>query len=112
MAFTDQDTCTVPECGRPCSNCANLCKRQWVPGIVVCFNSGSGIVTVWYAEREDESGPILVSNWTLLEQYVRGTYAAIQPSAEEIPISAVLGTLGKGITDDLKHNARDAVRRG
>jgi hypothetical protein len=112
MAFTGHDTCTVPGCRQPCSDCANLCKRQCVAGIVVCFNSGSGIVNSWCAEHKDDLGLILVSNWTLVEQCGTETYAANQVAAGEVPISAVLARLGKHIAGDLTSNAGEAVRRG
>lgn len=112
MVFTDQDACAAPECGPPCSECANLCMRQCAAGVVVCFNSGRGIVTTWYAEHEDESGLILVNNSMRVEQYVRETCAANQVAAQKVQISAGLGKLDKHIAADLKRKTRGAVRRG
>jgi hypothetical protein len=65
VAFNGQSKCAVSECGEPCSEWGNLCKEHQLPGIIVELEGGSGVVTIWYAEHEDESGVIFLNDWAL-----------------------------------------------
>jgi hypothetical protein len=65
MAFKGQSECAVAECENPCSEWANLCQRHRVGGVVVENDGGSGVVTIWYAEHDNESGLILLNDWAL-----------------------------------------------
>ena len=65
MAFENQDECAVPECNGPCAEWANLCELHKVGGVVVEIGAGSGVVTIWYAEHDNQVGLILLSDWAL-----------------------------------------------
>ena len=65
MAFSGQSECAVQACGSPCSAWANLCERHKVGGVVVEIGAGSGVVTLWYAEHNNQFGLILLSDWAL-----------------------------------------------
>jgi hypothetical protein len=65
MAFEGQAECAVPGCNGPCSEWSNLCERHRVGGVVVENVAGSGVVTLWYAEHNNQFGLILLSDWAL-----------------------------------------------
>ena len=65
MAFENQRECAVPECNGPCSEWANLCERHRVGGVVIENGTGSGVVTIWCAEHDNQIGLILLNDWAL-----------------------------------------------
>ena len=65
MSFEGMTECAVPECGAPCAEWANLCEKHKVGGVVVENDAGSGVVTIWYAEHDNQSGLILLNDWAL-----------------------------------------------
>lgn len=65
MAFRGQDKCAVAECENHCSEWANLCEGHLVGGAVVENDNGSGVVTIWYAEHDNQHGLILLNDWAL-----------------------------------------------
>jgi tRNA G46 methylase TrmB len=71
MAFEGQSECAVHECGSPCSAWANLCERHKVGGVVVEIGAGSGVVTLWYAEHNNQFGLILLCDWELGHHFGR-----------------------------------------
>lgn len=65
MAFEGQSECAVPECNDRCSEWANLCERHRVGGVVIENGAGLGVVTIWYAEHDNQIGLILLNDWAL-----------------------------------------------
>jgi hypothetical protein len=65
MAFNGQGECAVPECNDRCLEGTNLCGRHKVGGVVVENDDGSGVVTIWYAEHDNQFGLILLNDWAL-----------------------------------------------
>ena len=65
MAFENQSECAVPECNGQCSEWGNLCEQHKVGGVVIEGDAGSGVVTIWYAEHNNQFGLILLNDWAL-----------------------------------------------
>ena len=65
MAFEGQTECAVPGCNGPCPEWSNLCERHKVGGVVIENDAGSGVVTIWFAERDNQFGLILLNDWAL-----------------------------------------------
>ena len=65
MAFEGQNNCAVHECGRPCSDGANLCQDHYIPGVVIELQNGTCVVTVWFAERAKQAGVIVMNDYEL-----------------------------------------------
>jgi hypothetical protein len=65
MAFENRTECAVPECKDRCLEGANLCERHRVGGVVIENDAGSGVVTIWFAEHDNQCGLILLNDWAL-----------------------------------------------
>lgn len=65
MSFEGQNECAVRECGSPCSSGANLCDEHLVPGMVVRHGNGTCVVTIWFAERVNQAGVIVMNDYAL-----------------------------------------------
>jgi hypothetical protein len=69
MAFNGQGECAVPECNDRCLEGTNLCGRHKVGGVVVENDDGSGVVTIWYAEHDNQFGLIVLNDSALESQF-------------------------------------------
>jgi hypothetical protein len=69
MAFQNQNECTVPECNGQCSEGTNLCERHRVKEVVIGNEAGSGALTIWYAEHDNQFGLIVLNDSALESQF-------------------------------------------
>jgi hypothetical protein len=65
MALKGVTTCAVPDCTAPIYEPNNLCDCHRIPGAVVHNGESTMVITIWYAEHEDEQGHILINDWAL-----------------------------------------------
>jgi len=69
MAFEGVNKCAVSSCTESYFEPGNLCRDHAVPGSLVCVGDGTGIVTLWYAERAGARGLIVVDDQDLGELF-------------------------------------------
>jgi hypothetical protein len=69
MPFEGIEKCAVSTCKESCYGPCNLCREHAVPGDVIYVGDGTGIVTLWYAERAGERGLIVVDDQDLGELF-------------------------------------------
>jgi hypothetical protein len=65
MAFKDQDHCAARGCVKPCAGWATLCAEHMVPGMAVTGETGTCVVTSWYAEHAGRRGIIFLNDFAL-----------------------------------------------
>src|SRR2546423_6727765 len=67
MAMKGLTRCAVPQCTLQISGFNNLCKEHAVPGMEISWHDSTMILTFWYAERDNETGIIIMDDWAIGE---------------------------------------------
>lgn len=65
MPMSGCTKCSVPDCDELVGDCANLCDRHKMPGLIVECELNTFIVTIWIAEHNGEVGFILLNDYAL-----------------------------------------------
>jgi hypothetical protein len=69
MAMKGKTKCAVAECTLSISGFNNLCEEHVVPGMEISWRDSTMVLTFWYAERDNETGIIIMDDWAIGEYF-------------------------------------------